>query len=311
MPSTEQDEAAFNRIILAGLALMGLTGAGAVFILMAQSRGSAPAPQVQPAQPGASPSRPSVFDSARSETELSSQLNARAALGRERTDDPGAASPAPTMGYRPEPAPAAPAVPPPAAERRPAPPPAAPAPAPGPELSRSESAALDQATGGWGDKVAARIGATGPLLVKAVVKVLKYPKVVEVMLGNKLLIDAFMSSSRVQRKCSSPQALADYLSDTKDPVGVKLFQSGFKGAMSSQEGLGAVLGSKLTSTVMQNCSSVGAMVKNPAMVKQIAENNPEALMMLMNPNLILAMTKAPLVMGTIGEFQKTQTGGKR
>ena len=82
MPSTEQDEAAFNRIILAGLALMGLTGAGAVFILMAQSRGSAPAPQVQPAQPAASPSRPSVFDSARSETELSSQLNARAALGR-------------------------------------------------------------------------------------------------------------------------------------------------------------------------------------------------------------------------------------
>jgi hypothetical protein len=214
-------------------------------------------------------------------------------------------------GDQPEPGPTTAAVPEARTASRPAPVPSAPPAASEAKLSGSEAAALDGAVGGWSDKTAQKLGATGPLLVKAVEKVLKYPKVVEFMLGNKLLIDAFMSNGRVQKKCNDPQALADYLSDTKDPVGVKLFQAGFKGAFNSRDGLGAVLGSKLTSTLFTNCSSASSMARNPAMVKQIAENNPEMLMMLANPNLLMAMTKAPLVMGTLGDFQKTQSGAGR
>lgn len=295
-----------GRMVLVGLAFMAATGVGAIYILLSPVK-RPPAPQPQPrrqaaAAPAAPQPKSSVFDSARSAQEAASGLATRQAPAREIGTYASSSSPKPFMGdqsqpqekpaeQKPEARPAAPAQPQAAASDE--------------SLSEKENAALAQAAGGWSDQAAPKIGAASPLLVKAVEKLFDYPKVIKFLLGNKLVIDGYMSSKFKKKNCSDPQALANYLSNPNAPGGVRLFMDAFAAGFRRPDALNAVLGSALTNTVLTQCPAVTAMTKSPEMVGQIARDNPEVLMMLANPVLARALAQNPAVLGVVGDFQKT------
>jgi hypothetical protein len=168
-------------------------------------------------------------------------------------------------------------------------------------------AELSKVSGPWNDRSAYRMGGDRSLLVRGVVGLLRFPKVVSFVLDNEWVVKGFMDG-RAGRFCNDAQALAGYLSDAGSPSGVGLYQNGFKAAFKNPAGLDAILGSRLAATVMTRCSAVAGVTRDPDLVLRIAQGNPEVLLMLSDPVLVESMSRAPAVMEAVSNFQNTWSG---
>lgn len=280
---------------------MLLTAGASVAILMNLRKPAVPSPRPVSAPVTSPDERLSVFEAAQDDRALARELQKRAG---------GTGEAAPTsliLIPDPQAAPTAPATAAQAPAARPTPPPAAaPAlPAGAKPLDPAEADLLARNFGGWDETRAQRTGSESSLLVKGLQRLLHYPRVIRAVLDNDLVVRGFMNGKAAKKFCGDSKALADHLSDTKNPVGVKLFMAGFRDAFSSPPALQAVLGSKLTQTVLSDCAAIEPMIRDQGLVTQIALNNPQALMMLGNPVLVQAMADNPAVLNVVSGFQTT------
>ena len=280
------------RLLLGAILFIVTTMALSIFILFRVARPKPAAPQA------AQPSRTaSIFTEAQNADQYAAQLAGRKTLGRERSSGlPADTRPVYTEEPAQMPQPAAPAPAPQPAAARPAP-----VQAPAPEmLSDAERSALLGTVGKLDDEAARRLGATSPLLVRGVRALMKHPKVIRFLLNNEFLIKGFVNNP----KCKDAQALTDFLADPKKSGGVSLFMDGFSAGFRNPDALNAVLGSGITNAAL-SCPSVKTMTNSKSMVVQIAQSNPQILMMLADPNLLMAMMKNPTVLGAVSAFQNS------
>lgn len=190
---------------------------------------------------------------------------------------------------------------------------AAAAPAPSPKagtenLSAEEKAALAAAgLGSWNEEAARTIGARRGMLFTLGEKLLKYPKLVSLILNNDLVIAGFMSQDRVKKNCEDAHALMNYLSDTKNPNGINAGLASISASLETPGSAQAIFGSKLAGAVMKQCSSINVLTHDRDMTKTVALANPQMLNMMTDTRLISGLSVSPTAMATFRTTQATLT----
>ncbi|MFH1726295.1 MAG: hypothetical protein ABII00_16925 [Elusimicrobiota bacterium] len=294
-----------NRLaIVLGLLFVSATGLVALAVLLGGGRGPDSKPAAAPAPPPGIPRRTSVFDEARSERELDVQMSQRSLY---RRGEDSALSMVPRLDRGPAPdeerQQAAPHRPPPAKK---------PAPAEPRKLSGKMKAVLDKLmqtfVGGSSDddENLYRAGATQGLLFRAAGVGLRYPKIVQFVLDNDLVVKGFMKQPRIRQNCHNPQALQSYLMDTKDPTGITLGMKTFLDSTKHPGSTTALMGSRVVNAVMKECTAIQTVSKDPQAMLQISLANPELFATLANPSIAMAMARSPMTKGLLNDVQDSR-----
>lgn len=147
--------------------------------------------------------------------------------------------------------------------------------------------------------------------IKTIEKVFDHPHAVKAVLDNPLVIAAFFKSRRTQRNCSNPQALADFLSNPGDPTGISLFSESFRRSLDKPGAATAIVTSRLAKKVLTECSAVGEVTHNPTLISQVAEANPQILLLMADPRLLSALMKNPAALRVVTDTNSSRAAPGR
>lgn len=190
---------------------------------------------------------------------------------------------------------------------------AAPAPAP-PAAPTAAEDAKDMAAAGIPTDAngLSNLGAKEGLLSSLAAKMLDHPKILAAVFNNKMVVDAFMSRSRVKENCQSGSALKTYLSDPNSGGMTKVLPV-IQQAMSNQATSTALV-SALSGTEMVKrlsaCPSAQALSNDSTAVMSIAISNPKAFGVMMDPRAMAALAANPQAAGALAGLQTKAAGGK-
>jgi hypothetical protein len=211
---------------------------------------------------------------------------------RQARGEASAPAPAPVAAKTPDMAPAMPATP-------------AAAPV---ALSQQEHSLIESMVGKWNDAAAFALGSDGPRLFKLGEVLLRYPRVVGAILNNPFLVKGFMSSGPVQKRCKDPQTLVSYMSNTKDPNGIRLAIKTFATSLNTPDSTSTIFGSKLVAAVLDNCPAIQTVAHDPDSVGQIATADNGVLALMTNPAFVTALAANPAALGTFNAVQTSMPG---
>lgn len=309
---TQSKETPGKGKLLFGLLFMALSGTGALLYLARQS----PAPAKESGRPDevvAIDMGPASFETLAEPGGQRMGMPSQDLLGRERraptvglsaapvytqdsTDTAASAGPgAGPGGEQPAQAALQPAAPAPAAAPK----------GPSTELDEKEKSKLGLAVGRLDENGVKKLAESGSLLTRAVEKLLDHPKLVGFLLNNKTLAQGFMKTGLTPKLCKDPKALSSWLADPKSSEGVGMYMQTFQKAMKNPETAGAIVGSELAKTVMNECGSVETLTHDPSLVKEVAVGNPGFFMMLGDPALAGALAANPQAMQAVGNMQSS------
>ncbi len=178
-------------------------------------------------------------------------------------------------------------------------------------LSEEERSTYDRAMGRYQGWAATRKNSPAArLFVKTIEKAFDHPRALKAVLDNPLVIAAFFKSRRAQRNCKNPQAFADFLSDSSDPTGISLYTEGFRRSLDKPGATTAIVTSGLAKKVLTECSAIGGVTRNQALVGQVAKENPQVLLLLADPRLVSALVKNPTAMRVVTDANSSRTAGR-
>lgn len=192
-------------------------------------------------------------------------------------------------------------------EAAPAPPPAA---APASAAAKRESDPRELAKAGLPTDARglAGLGARKGLLSAVVEKFLDHPAVLKAVFNNKLVVDAFMSRDISKRNCSDAGALKSYLSDPNSAGMTKVYPV-LQTVLSHPDAAAALAGTEMADRIT-SCPSIKALSSDSSAVTAVAMSNPQAVMLMGDPRLTMAMASNPQASGMLSSMQSSMGGGR-
>ncbi len=135
-------------------------------------------------------------------------------------------------------------------------------------------------------------------LTLAVGKLMNNPKAVKAMMNNDWIVKGFMARSTVKDATASPQALKNYL-QTSPTVTAFLSNGIVQAAMNNPEIATAFASSEMASALLST-PGVQGLLEDPEAVQSLVNNNPQAMQLLTNPNVMNALASNPKTAGLLG-----------
>ncbi|MFA6582899.1 MAG: hypothetical protein WCS77_01265 [Elusimicrobiaceae bacterium] len=130
--------------------------------------------------------------------------------------------------------------------------------------------------------------------------------IVTSVFNNKFVVEAFVNRSTVKGQLENPQKMVDFLKGSSQ-VSTFFNDKVVKSVLDNPELLNAVLGSQMADTII-NSPAGQALINNPAMLQQVVQARPELVPILMNPNVVNALTSNDQTAGVASVLQSV--GGK-
>lgn len=141
------------------------------------------------------------------------------------------------------------------------------------------------------------IGHQKGYMTSLVGKIMGNEKVMKAIFNNSLVVNGFMQRDTVKAALSSPEALADYLSNTgaannflSNPVVQK--------ALNNPTAVNTVASSKLMNEILDS-PAISGLMKDPDKLNKIMSENPQLGELLMNPNVMNAIMNNPEMAGAM------------
>lgn len=143
-------------------------------------------------------------------------------------------------------------------------------------LGERDKALLDELGGLTKPQAQQSFGLSRSLWLSAMPKLANHPRILGFLLNNKYVVNGFLSRPSAKASCSSPQAMAAYLSDPTKPD-VAIFHQMIR---QNPAVAGLVAGSELSSRIIESPGMKGflksggaadAMVKNPELMQLLAD----------------------------------------
>lgn len=181
------------------------------------------------------------------------------------------------------------------------------------ELSAGEKADLANRAGRdlTDPKKAAAVAASDGLWTSVLGVVARSPRLMNFLLNNDAVVKGFMSRPTSQKFCGSASAYKGYLTNTKAPGGVNHAMDVFEKVLhANPENPTVMFASKLGSAIT-DCPSVKSIVHDESSIQEIAQGNPRAVTMLLDPALMKGLSANPAAMTAFGGIQASLTGGKQ
>lgn len=181
------------------------------------------------------------------------------------------------------------------------------------ELTAAEKADLANRAGRdlSDPKKAAEVAGSDGLWSSVLGVVARSPRLMNYLLNNDAVVKGFMSRPTSQKYCGSASAYKGYLSNTKAPGGVNHAMNVFEKVLhANPENPTVMFSSKLGSAITE-CPSVKAITHDESSIQEIAQANPRAVTMLLDPAIMKGLSANPAAMSAFGGIQASLTGGKQ